>query len=154
MNRIIRLNSLQGVLDYWPFFREGLEALRDPQKANLNDTEEEFFRILMHCVSKPASETLCLVVVSKKGYPLAFGVSFAVMPFWKNEKFLWLYAAYSNGKNDRAVQDMYEYCMKWSRENKFKEVQTCTGRVTGAALKWFRKKGFRLKHYSFSQGVL
>ena len=133
------LKSLSEIQTHWDFFLEGLTNLNDPHGARGDLTPVQFFQMLLYAVEKHPHHGGVGLLTSKNGKPLGYGVVLDnTEPFCR--KSVVVYAVYSNGKCATTTVELLANAERWAREHGFAEMQACSRRINGAAIRLFEKK--------------
>lgn len=154
-NEITEIVSLTQLLDNWPFFVEGLRALNDPRRANMNTDAEEFLKYMTKILAlRGTKEGLIIMARSKSGTPLGFGAGYNATGMFSKQRVFFVYAVYANGLDKFVMQDLMEWCRQYTIDNNYDEIQAMTSRLSTAARRWFiQTMGFERKCVIYRKAV-
>jgi len=131
--------SAYEVIEWWPFFQEGVEALRDPRRARSDLSDKEWLNQLVHIALQPSSRGCVMLFTSKNDKPLGFMAVIEDSETIELKTAL-IYAGYSNEKYENAPVTGLAEVEKWARENGYSRLHLQTRRMNGASVKFFEKK--------------
>lgn len=138
--KIIRLRTLQDILQWWNFLREGVEQINDGQpwdEARL--PEETLFKRFLHLTELRDDEQLMVVFTDELNNPLGYGVAYDSTPrFYKRT--LKIFCGYSNHKSPLFSRQIFNHIEKWAKENNYHFVTFSTARTSGATYRVFERK--------------
>lgn len=137
--RIRKLTKVTDVLDRWPLFLQGLEALNKITRCDKQISNDTFLRVLLDTAIMPDDEGGVWVFSSKNDKPLFFCVYFNNTNKYQKGKTLLAYAAYSTEKSKTVVRYSLAFVEDWARERGYTEIQAFSPRFNGAGFYWFEK---------------
>lgn len=145
------IEDVTALLDWWPLFLEGWRDICAPFKGRVDLTASEFLTMLLRVVGMGKTDGLVVVFMSQKDKPLGFMVAMNDSETPERRTAL-IYAGYSNSKYAYAAVDATEYVQKWAKAQGFTELHAQSRRLSGAAMRLFRKKlGFQPMAVVFSK---
>lgn len=137
-NRLIQISSVDHLLRWWNFFKEGLHFLNTEQKWG--KTNEQFLEALLYIVSNGEENGFVSVLVSGAGQPYGFIVVANNTTRFSDAKTCNIYAIYTNQDCRSTVAELSAEAFQWAKTHSYKLAQACSHRVNGAAIRWFQKK--------------
>lgn len=153
MNKFVYITDLEPLLEAWPFLLEGLGTLNDPQGGRGNIEPERFFKILLRVALGDPEEGAVVVLTSKNDKPLGYIVFLNnTTPF--DKKTLLVYAIYSNNKMAGTAKVLSVEMKRWARQHGFAKATAASFRLTGSAVRWFRRLGFQRKCIGFEYNIV
>lgn len=143
-NRVVIVDDYQTFLSNWPFFLEGIQAVRDDSPENMPGvTNDEFFRALVR-VACTNDGGVILLLTSRNGKPLGFLVLIDIT-YHNQPKTVNCYIAYTNRKCPSTIYELKFEAEKWARFNQYKKLQAISYRLkptpglSGAIRRYFNK---------------
>lgn len=151
---IVRVETLKQLVEEWPFFLEGLEALKESIGSKM--TPNRFFKLLLSIVS--GDESAGCVFLGKSKNDKNAGYLAAIENTEPGcDKSLLVCAGYCRGQgqtfdtNSRMGLAMLE---KWAKERGYVEIHAGSRRITGAAMRLFERKwGFKRASITFKRSI-
>lgn len=142
-NKFFWLANLQDAQKWWPFLFEGLNSLNDPHGARGDMEPLQFFQMVLHAISCHPTNGGVGVLTSKNDKPLGYGIILNnTEPYCRKSAVV--YAVYSNGKCPTTTVELLTNAESWARSQGYCDLQACSRRINGAAIRLFEKKwGFR-----------
>lgn len=151
-NKVIRLTHPYEVLNHWPFFLEGMEALNSPTGAKGEYTPETFLQMLLKVIDK-GDEGLVLLLTSKNDKPLGFGVCFVGEDIL-GDRCLFVWAGYTSGRYKGTMLEMCQYAEEYARAIGITVLRAASKRITGAAMRLFERAwGFKREFIHFRKDI-
>lgn len=149
--KAVVVQDVPTLLHWWPLFLEGWTELCSPVKGRGDLTASEFLTMLLRVLSLGPNDGLVAVFVSQNDKPLGFAVVMNDSETPERRTAL-IYAGYSNSKYAHAAVEETEFVQKWAKARGFTELHAQSRRLSGAAMRWFRKKlGFQPMAVMFSK---
>lgn len=140
------VEHLQGVDDVIAnveLINEGWAALRDPSVARVDETWDDFFKVVLRCACALEGVATVVLYKSKNLKPLGYMVLLDDSDS-SDRHSLFIYWGYSNGKYLGAPEAGLQYVKHWAAQHGYKTVRAQSRRINGAAMRLFRKKlGFK-----------
>lgn len=137
-NRLIHISTVDRLLRWWSFFKEGLLFLNTDQRWG--KTNEKFCEELMSIVASGDENGFVAVLVSGAGQPYGFIVVTNNTTRFSDEKSCVVYAIFTNQNCPSTVAELSAEAFQWAKTHDYKLAQACSKRVNGAAIRWFQKK--------------
>lgn len=138
-NYIDLLTSKEQIEENWEFIKEGWTALNDPRRANMGVKLSDFYKTILGLVDA-WPEGAALILRSKSGKPLGFCGAYNCSNEMAEDKVLWIYLCYSNGKCKTTVLEYMDYLFKFGKFYNYTKAQAASGRINGAAFYWYEQK--------------
>ena len=132
--------SVKGVIEYVDFFNEGWAALTSMERGRGDLNWDEFFKLVLHAASHPEGEAIVVLHASKNMKPLGFSIAFNGSEPFSSIKRLIYYCGYSNGKYPHGPVEAVAYVENWARKHGYNQVQLLTRRISGASVRFYRRK--------------
>jgi len=132
------LTTAQDVIDWWPFFLEGLHELNQLPDKEDRVTPEEYLQTILHTATLPTDLGLVGVITSKNGKPLCYGVVMNNTVRFRR-KSCCVYAVYSTKQARAVVRFALEYFEKWARENGYSVIHAFSPCMNGSRFRLFEK---------------
>lgn len=148
---VIHLTNVQQVIAAWPFLVNGWRELCSPEKGRSDLSEGEFLTMLLRIQGMGPNDGLIALFTSKNDKPLGYMVVMNDSETPHRRTAL-IYLGYSNGLYTQAPIVATEYVERWAKERGFTELHAQSRRLSGAAMRLFRKKlGFQPMAVVFSK---
>lgn len=145
------ITDVPTLLQWWPLFLEGWQDLCGPFKGRVDLTASEFLTMLLRIIGLGDDDGLVVVFLSQNDKPLGFMAAMNDSETPERRTAL-IYAGYSNSKYAYAAIDATEFVQKWAKARGFTELHAQSRRLSGAAMRLFRKKlGFQPMAVVFSK---
>lgn len=138
-NYIELLTTHEHIKENWEFIKEGWVALNDPRRANMGVTIEDFYKNILN-LTTTWPDGAALILRSKSGKPLGFCAAYNCSNELAEDKILWIYLCYSNGKCKTTVLEYMDYLFKFGKHFGYTKAQAASGRINGAAFYWYEQK--------------
>lgn len=149
--KAVHITNVEQLIAAWPFFLQGWQELCSPEKGRADLNESEFLTMLLRILDMGPKDGLLVVFTSEHDKPLGYMVVMNDSETPQRRTAL-IYLGYSNGKYLQAPVVATEYVEKWARANNFTELHAQSRRLSGAAMRLFRKKlGFQPMAVVFSK---
>lgn len=131
------------------FLREGFEQLQDGLKLTWDDFLSELLRI-----ARVGLDTaITAIFTSKNGKPLGY-IILMDETLGSIERTAHIYAAYSNGLYRGIADEAIRFAEEWATKRGFDKLQASSRRMSGAAMKLFKKRlKFRPVYVVFEKGL-
>jgi hypothetical protein len=136
--RFIEITGYEAVLQNWPFFLEGLQALNETVKDK-PVSPDSFLRVHLDIACGPLFGRI-FRLESKNGKPLGFISGYETTSNYRPERVFWVYALYTNRKKSGTPRILFSQIEKWAKSEGFNEIQTQSGRTTTAAIRCARSQ--------------
>lgn len=150
--KFITLVGHEPVLQHWPFLLEGLDNLNGTVKDR-TVAKECFLRVHLDVACGKMNGRV-IVMTSKNDKPLGFVTAYETTSDYRPERVLWVYAIYSNDKKPGAAKLLFGYLESWAKTEGFQEIQSQSGRTSGASIRWCRAQfGLSLSKLVFSKTI-
>ena len=148
--KVIEVEGCDAVLKHWPFLLGSLAELNETIKDTPISTDS-FLRVHLDiAVGKIYGKIFLLT--SKNDKPLGFVSAFESTSVYGPGPVLWVYAIYSNDKKAGVPKILFSRLEEWAKDHGFVEIQTQSGRTSGASIRWCRAQfGLRLSKLFFSK---
>jgi len=148
-NRVVTISNVDQVIRWWNLFKDGLDYCNNELKWKKEPGD--FLKILLHIIALGPQDGFIAVLVSGGGQPYGFVVVVNNTNKF-SKKTAHIYLMYSNSQCPSTVAELSAEAQAWSKNNNYEEVQACSYRFGGAALRWFQKKmGFTSKFIVFTK---
>ena len=143
-NRLVDIRQHEQVVEYWPFFSQGLAELNATMAPGDTPVSGEvFLRLLFKVVHMGQARGRVTVLVNKNAQPLAFGIVYDNTEALCRRSAI-VYAVYSNHQCPTAVTELREEAERWARECGYAELHAVSRRINGATFRIFERQwGFR-----------
>lgn len=135
--KVLRPESTVDLLTWLPQLQEGWSALHE--EALIDVPYDGFVFRLMQAVLARSDMAAVFIYVSKHDKFLGFTIVEDNSPTTKRQTLL-VYAAYSNGKYKGAANASLVFVGNWARLVGYKKLQLYSQRMSGSAMRLFRKK--------------
>lgn len=113
----------------------------------------DFFKFLLHVVHLPPKDGFVSVLVSGAGTPYGYIIVVNNTNLF-SKRTMHVYALYTNNQCPSASVELIAEARQWGVANKYEEVQACSYRFGGAAIRLFtRKLGFTSRFIVFTRPV-
>lgn len=152
-NVVLRLETYQEFLDWWPFFLGGHKVLTAPEGANMTDlTTQEFFKTLIELVVYP-ERGFVAILQNKRSCPLGFIIAHDTTSNFRPKE-LTMFAIYTNNKCPTTTRELMFELKQWAREQGFQTLRASMFKRSGAALRFYnRVLGLHHTGMSFSTSL-
>jgi hypothetical protein len=152
MNDIVEIRTIDDLLEYWVFLKQGMVALNDPRGAKATYTDDTFLQLLLKVFGMDEAG-LIVVLQSKNGKPLAFGICFEAVDIME-ERCFFVWAAYTNGKYKGGLQELCKYAETYARKRGIRCLKAATKRICGANIRLFERGWkFRREFMTFRKDI-
>lgn len=138
-NYVDLLTCKEHVEANWEFLLEGLTQLNDPRRANMKVSKQNYLKTLLRLTTL-WPDGAALILRSKSGKPLGFVGAYNCSTDTDDDKTLWIYLCYSNGKCKTTVLEYMDYLFKFGKFYGYTKAQAASGRINGAAFYWYEEK--------------
>ncbi len=147
--RMVDVRSIDTLMKYWSFIKEGLGSLNKISASSSVDVNI-LFKVCVDIVCADSKLGKVAIVLDKNnGEPLSYTISFENTCSYSTCRSLMVYAIYSNRKSRTATRWGLNWVADWAKKEGYKEMHGESPRVTGAAVRLFENIfGFR-KHSLF-----
>ena len=147
--RVSPVVCVEDVVEVSAFLAEGYEQFKDGLKL----TWDEFLSELLRVAKAGLDTAITAVFFSKNGKPLAY-IVLMDETLGSVEKVAHIYAAYSNGLYRGMSEEGIRFAEEWARQYGFDKLQLSSRRMSGAAMKLFKKRlKFRPVYVVFEKGL-
>lgn len=148
-----RLQTLDELQQFMPFFLDGFETLRGRHKLNMEVDREGFVKTLIGVINSYPRNGI-IVAVDSDDNPIAFGVAFDDTPRFSAVRVLLLWAIYSRAKSRRVAVELFNEAEDWAREQGYERLVAYSTRFSGAAFRFFEKDfGMRRSRVYYSKDL-
>jgi hypothetical protein len=151
------LEDSQEILDWWDFFLEGLRALNEPNKANLNMSPEMLFKALNRTLQGSLTEKGKggVVMIFNGKEPFGWTFAYPIIDEASGQRGLFVHSMYSRHDFGHTTVELTKAAEEYAREFYYDFVETATPRLTGAARRlFFNKLGFKPKYVIFRKELV
>lgn len=147
--RFVRLQRCKELLDFWPFFVEGIDFTA--KYLHYTYSYETYRRILQKLVVTPSA--FVAVVTDDDGTPLCFGAASDATPLFGTEREYDIHFLYHQPKYLPATALLWKEFERFCRRTKVKRYSLSTTALNGMAQKCFPKYGFVRSHIVFKREI-
>lgn len=148
-----RLTRPSQVLDLWPFFTEGLQALQETVHLYFNETQA---KKMLCALAGDDFGAFIIVAKNEEDVPVAFAIAHEdTLPFSRFRTFC-VYAVYYRTGFSAAILTMMADFEAWCKFNGVRRYSVLTRRGTTPAKRCFKheKYGFRRMCFVFEKDIL
>lgn len=149
--KVVHVTTVPQLLEHWGFIRAGWQELALANKARTGLTESECLTMMLRVLTLGPDDGLLVIFTSQNDKPLGY---MAVMNDSETpeRRTALIYLGYSTGKYLNAPVVATEYVEQWAKDRGFSELHAQSRRLSGAAMRLFRKKlGFEPMAVVFSK---
>ena len=147
--KVSPITCVEDVVEVSDFLFEGYGQLREGLKL----TWDEFLSELLRVAKAGLTTAITAVFFSKSGKPLGY-IILMDETLGSVERVAHIYAAYSNGLYRGIADEAIRFAEEWAKQNGFNKLQATSRRMSGAAMKLFKKRlKFRPVYVVFEKGL-
>lgn len=152
--KVVNVKGADDFVRWAPFLYEGWQVLCDPTGARCDVSWEAYSKVLLRVACMDETEGAIFIYLSKNDKPLGYTVVIDDTEVGAARTAL-IYAGYSNGKYAGATRESLSFVETWARKQGFTQLRAQSRRLSGAAMRLFRKRmGFKPHALIFTKDIL
>lgn len=139
--KVYVLDSVEKIIEHLAFISDGWEAFKKPP-LNCNIPLNAYFQLVFRVAHGNPDNNLLILLTSKNDKPLGYSIVFNDSQLGLPKSCIWFYY-YSNGKCNTVAIESSNFIEAWARKRGYKEIHSQSFRMSGAAIRGFKRVGMK-----------